>query len=302
MNNCIIFNIFISNNRISKLKLCIQNNYAWNRVKAQGEEIEWFCKHGGENTSIDVMIHLKDEIGRIITDYPSKIPLKTQLVYEDGTEIMSMSRDTDRPDLSKEVYRPMRPEPCLDAGVGSCHFAFRIESVSLNHRPHTGFRLKVSPLLPGVNSDVVGGLMEEIIVVKSRPMNWKKRNTNTFIGGRRTILQRAMGGIPVILSDTNTQRYEKANTRIKKEKSSNPPKKWENKFAVDTKSRSILFEESRVSLFFTGNTTQCLGCAETLKLDQGLDASHHKPACTLFLALGPILTKSIVESNSKCSI
>ncbi len=283
------------------MKLCIQNNIAWNHVKEQGEKIEWFCKHGGENTSIDVMIHLKDEIGRIITDYPSTIPLKTELVYEDGTKIMPLSVDADRPGSSKEAYRPMRPEPCLDAGVGSCHFAFRIESVSQNHRPHTGFRLKVDPLLPGENSDVVGGLMEEIIVVKSRPMNLKKRNTNTFIGGRSTILQKAMGGIPVILSGTNTPRHKKANARIKKEKSNNPPKEWENKFTVDTKSRSILFEASRVSLFFTGNTTQCLGCSETLKLDQGLNASHHKPECSLFLALGPILTKSIMES-SKCSI
>lgn len=306
------------NHSITKLKLCIQNITASVSIQEQedkSEMVEWYSKHGGDNTSIDIMIHIKDEEGRIVNDYPKKLPLKAELVYEDGTAVLPLPDSIKKFIPKGQVYRAMRPEPCLGEGIGSCHFAFRIESVIQNHKPHRGFRLKVYPSILSGSTDVAGGLMEEIIVVKSRPSDINKmKKNNMFVGGRSTILQRAMGGIPVIVTNANTN--TNTNTKTKSETARNTRRKAnvcsdkkfdptalrvrvepETKFKVDEESRSILFDASCMSLFFTGRGDTCLACSESLSAEQGLNPADHKADCSLFLVLGPILTKYSLEGS-----
>ena len=245
-------------------------------------------------------IHLKDAKGRIVSDHPSKIPIKTELVYEDGSSIKFPSTASSSKNAVvtyDQIYRAMRQGTLLKPGEGSCHFAFRIEDVSKNHKPHKGFRLKVCPSLFSDKSYIVGSIMEEIIVVKSRPTyNLGKRNGS--VGGRSTIIQRAIGGIPAILADGH-HKVKMEVTTIKKGSSRMPhfgkvgvlAHKPAKAFNIDETSGSILFDRSNESLplFFTGIGNTCLGCSERIVAGQGLSPAHHKLDCRLFMSLGPIL-------------
>ncbi len=156
--------------------------------------IEWFCNQGGKNTTIDVLIQLKDVIGRVVYDYPYKVPIKTQLVYEDGAPVpvfKANGRD--------KVYVPMRDEPILGQGVGAHFFAFRINDVSLRHKGH-GFKLKVST--SGNIKGVADGLMEQILVGKLKP---KSGPSGDQIGGRTTLFQKSCdGAVPYLLSNSRS--------------------------------------------------------------------------------------------------
>lgn len=272
----------------------------------------FYSKHGGENTSINVMIHIKNRDGSIIEDYPFKLPIKTDLVYEDGTAVCLPSKGQ----VIQKVYKMMRPEPTLGKGADSCHFAFRIESVSKNHMDHDGFRLKVMCDDP----HIADGLMEEIIVVKSRPAGINKRkNDQLFIGGRSTILQKAIGGIPVIVSNAarDIAPIGTSKTFPKKHSCAEPqppiissaappivsleiPKK--EQFEVDdaVQPSSILFSPSNVSKFFTGVGDRCLACSEKLSPDEGLLPVNHKPGCELYSSLSPILTGCMMGEDPSC--
>ena len=175
------------------------------------------------------------------------------------------------------------------------YFASRTYSKIL--KPHKGFRLKVCPSLFSDKSYIVGGIMEEIIVVKSRPTyNLGKRIGS--VGGRSTIIQRGIGGIPAILADGH-YKVKMEVTTIKKESSRMPhfgkvgvlAHKPAKTFNVDETSGSILFDPSNESLplFFMGIGNTCLGCSERIVAGQGLSPAHHKLDCRLFMSLGPIL-------------
>ena len=51
---------------------------------ANDTDLFWYCKYGGGNNGLKVILHLKDENGRILN--PSLIPLEmnTELVYDYG--------------------------------------------------------------------------------------------------------------------------------------------------------------------------------------------------------------------------
>ena len=145
------------------------------------------------------MVYLKNETGAIVRT-PRPLPLKTTLVYDNGEEIsLPFSPNKDSKRATIQVYKPMRPDPTIRTGTGFSHFSFRIEDVSKNHRPHSGFKLKVSPSHgPGIY-EVATGLMEETIIVKTRPAYGKKSERRNS-GGRSTLLQKTLGGIPVLLN------------------------------------------------------------------------------------------------------
>ena len=247
-------------------------------------------------------IYLKDAKGRIVSDHPSKIPIKTELVYEDGSSIKFPSTTSSSKNAVvnyDQIYRAMREGTLLKPGEGSCHFGFRIEDVSKNHKPHKGFRLKVCPSLFSDKSYIVGGVMEEVIVVKSRPTySFGKRNGS--VGGRSTIIQRAIGGIPAILAD-GRHKVKMEVTTINKEsvrmsrlrKVGVLAHKPAKTFNIYEPSGSILFNPSNESLplFFAGIGNTCLGCSESIVAGQGLSPAHHKLDCRLFMSLGPILGK-----------
>lgn len=163
--------------------------------------IAFFCHYGGENKAIEVMIYLRSTLSGRIVEYPQQVPLSTELVYADDERPIAISSKMKAKNSRAsvdDVMRRMRPEPVLEDGKAA--FSFRINEVSANHLPHNGFKLKVSKRDLNSFEDILeSSIMDQVIVVKSRPssdaLRGKKRMTN---GGRTTILSQKMGGIPTI--------------------------------------------------------------------------------------------------------
>jgi len=257
------------------------------------------------------MIHLKDGRGIIVDYYPKKLPLRTELVYEDGSKVpflpVSAKKDKQPRILPLEpTYRTMRQDPTLGPGVGSHHFSFRIEEVSFNHKPHHGFKLEVTPTFASGIKDVAGGLMEETIIVKSRPPYDPNVEKNASIGGRSTILQKAIGGIPVLICGTKSK-SEESKSPCKPARKPTRTAMTTNKtasesinlFKIDDSNQSIQLEERDETLLFTGSGDKCLACGENLEAGQGLDPMEHKLDCRLFMTLGPLMMKSNRASTGK---
>ena len=155
---------------------------------------DWFNKCGGEKAGIDVVIHLKNSRGSIVENFPTHLPLKTELVYDDGspTPMMPFSPLKERRSMKASLnplYRPIRPQPVLGPHHGSHFFSFRIEEVSFHH-PRKGFKIKVSPADPSCNN-VASGTMEETIIVRSKPKSEPDARPK---GGRSTPLARSDQG------------------------------------------------------------------------------------------------------------
>jgi hypothetical protein len=290
------------------------------------------------------MIHLKDRKGSIVHNHLD-MSLSTELVYEDGSplimhrpsairrkqKLLSVLPKTSRagqeqqqePESftktkSNQVYRPMRPEPILLNGDGSIHFAFRIEDVSANHKPHTGFKLKVllgsPPMADG--TIIYGGLMDETIIVKSRPTTMRIGPfvQDRSVGGRTTILQKVLGGIPILgnissklrRSDSKKKNFPPEKTALDvvtvpitaQRSSSMDNSKY---IQVDSTTQTISFDMECINSFFCGTSNACLSCGETLKVGECLSPSEHKLDCRLFLTLSPLLIHSITDfGNGSC--
>lgn len=189
----------------------------------------FFHAHGGDNRPIDCWIHLKDSTGRIVNDFHKPIHLVTSLVYEDGTRVPPGFKGkvytTKKTKQNLDIYRRLRPDPVLDgtSDAASAFFSFRIEEVSFRHDPHSGFKLYVVPYDEDGNvlADIAPGIMEEVIVVKCRPTKSIKNcvmKPGGKIGGRRTIMQKALGGIPVVLRENSSTSNQKQSV-TKKESS-----------------------------------------------------------------------------------
>lgn len=173
---------------------------------------------------------MKDSIGRIVKKFHKPVHLVTSLVYEDGTSVPPGFKGkvytTKKNRQNFDIYRRLRPDPVLDgmSDTASAFFSFRIEEVSFRHDPHSGFKLYVAPYDENGNvlADIAPGIMEEVIVVKCRPA---KSITNDVmksgskIGGRRTIMQKALGGIPVVLRENSCTSNEKQSVVTKRESS-----------------------------------------------------------------------------------
>lgn len=268
--------------------------------------IEWYSKHGGENNSIDVMVHLKDQMGRVVNDYPKDIQLCTQLVYEDGTDIIPVGTQDNAPKLSN-IFRPMRPEPIIEHGTGSVHYAFRIEQVSNNHKPHIGFKLKIS--VSSTSSieynTIVDTLMKETIIVKSRPCCKSTVIKKGNIGGRHTILQKVLGGIPVYLNnnesklkpiikkeimDRNEGTRGSTEALLKHDHDGLAEHSSRNPFESDQSKKLILFHPFDANLFFVCDKGKCLSCEANLRSGLALAPTEHRLDCRLYMTLSQILT------------
>ncbi|GFH52653.1 predicted protein [Chaetoceros tenuissimus] len=202
--------------RLIKYKLCIRvispsDEENQNSGLDDPNAIAFFCHYGGENKAIEVMIYLKSTLTGRIVEYPEPVPLSTELVYADDETPIAISSKMKSKNSSAsvdDVMRRMRPEPVLD--VGKAAFSFRINEVSANHLPHTGFKLKVSKRDLDSFEDILdSAIMDQMIVVKSRPssdaLKGKKRMTT---GGRTTILSQKMGGIPTINKDNKELSFD----------------------------------------------------------------------------------------------
>ena len=93
---------------------------------------EWYSKCGGENAGINVKIYLVNSRGSIVTDdFPfASLPLKTELVYDDGspTPLMPFHPLKERrssQNSSNPLYRILRSDPILSSQKTSQDFVFR---------------------------------------------------------------------------------------------------------------------------------------------------------------------------------
>jgi len=251
------------------------------------------------------MVHLKDQMGRVVNEYPNDIHLRTQLVYEDGTDVIPVGTQDNTPKLSN-MFRPMRPEPIIEQGTGSVHYAFRIEQVSNNHKPHIGFKLKISVASANAieYNTIADTMMKETIVVKSRPCCKsaiiKRRNS----GGRHTILQKMLGGIPVYLNNESklnpiikkeTMDYNGGSSgfieaNLKHDHDGLAEHSSRNPFEIDQSKKLILFHPSDANLFFVCDKGKCLSCGAKLRSGPALTPTEHRLDCRLYMTLSQILT------------
>ena len=143
-----------------------------------------FFKDGiGDTIGLIASVYLKDSHGRIVTDYPKELPLKSTLVYEDGSPTPSMTSNG-----RKDLFRCMKEATLGGTWRDSC--IFRIEEVSSKHKRicSGGFKLKLSPM-SGSCSDVADAVMEQTIYVKSKVPKKKQRSIGKKNrGGRRSVL------------------------------------------------------------------------------------------------------------------
>ena len=162
-------------------------------------EYFWYNSCGGESSSLDVMIHLRDGKGRIcsvdclkksvpLTDtgkkeFHQKTPVLLEvipsLVYADdetenvplfqiGRQIKKTKKKEDENREREQILKPMRPVPITYvSGQSSRPFSFRIDEVS-NHHNRRGFKLKINPV-GDIAPFVASGIMWETMYVLSKP-------------------------------------------------------------------------------------------------------------------------------------
>lgn len=298
------WNWFSWNHSIVGYKLTIQekfsrSQYIHRRKDLSPEHFEWYNKNGGDMIAIDVLIHLKDVNGDIVFDYPRPLRLKTELVYDDGTAAPTYpllrikkkfnrnGKKREKTDDSSKLFHPTRPDPILGEGVGSQYFSFRIEEVS-NHHSRSGFKLKVSPMDKSC-TDVMYGVMEETIIVKSKPKTPVKKRSK---GGRTTILHSPNTIFYPFVTDNNEQIKSKGEMTSKKET------RDVRKVSLDDLSKSSMYDRNSdtitmklttVTSMFTGcKGSKCLACGEELESGRVGDCpSHHKSDCRFNMTLVP---------------
>lgn len=261
--------------------------------------------------SIDVIIHLRDLHGAIVYDYPRALRLKTELVYDDGTPVptyplIPLKKKGNASGKKKEtkysqikLFHPTRPQPVLGEGVGSQYFSFRIEEVSAHHTNRGGFKLKVSPMDDSC-LDVFYGVMEETIIVKSKPkVPIRKRGK----GGRTSILQDTpifYPGVAVCSKVSGEKKKKKRKSKKERKHRKVSVEDVSNLDMYDKKSNTITMKMQTVTSLFTGcNDSKCLSCGEELKVGQGFCPSHHKPDCRFNMTLVPFI---ISAQGSKSTV
>jgi len=167
----------------------------------------WYSKCGGENAGLDITIHMKNSKGHEKNSCSFPLPIKVDLVYNDGspTPFMPLSPLKERKSTvtsKNPLFRPMRPPPVLEPYVTNHSFSFRIEEVSSHHAEYIGFKLKVSldydrlklmntnTYAPWIVPFVHPGLLDETIIVRSKPNLDKSAEKMTSLHGGRSLLRR----------------------------------------------------------------------------------------------------------------
>lgn len=313
-------NIYI--HRITDYKLHIKENFSARECILQRKDVspdtfEWYNKNGGDMVSIDVLVQLKDLSGAIVYDYPESLPVKTELLYEDGSptpcftkyslknKTNSKEKNSSMGTTPMKLFHPTRPEPLLGPGIGSQHFSFRIEEVSAHH-PVQGFKLRVRPSLD--TSDVFYGDMEETIIVKAKPKAslWQRRGK----GGRKSILQCSL-----VSENLANNSFKNAQQRLEKKKKrkttiarKNVPRKVSlddlmQSSHYDRQSDTVVMKLSMASKIFSGcSGSTCIACGQQLKPGYGLCPSHHKSDCRFNLTLVPFALSAPEMMSSSATV
>ena len=171
---------------ITEFSLTIEEQFVDNpfvlRLENESSDKEahfcWHNKCGGENAGIDVKIHLRDSKGRLVKDHCEMLSLTSELIYMDHTAcpfmpLQPLKRRASRTMPTYPLYRPLRAEPVLEPRQATADFCFRIEEVSATHaqkggKGKSGFKLKVSIEDEHWSRMISPGIMDEVIVVRSK--------------------------------------------------------------------------------------------------------------------------------------
>ena len=147
-------------------------------IKVDEDIFVYYNKLASSCGGPEITISLLDEDTTVCTrhDLPA-IPLKTQLVYENGIPVPIMPirplRVKPRKKDKGSIVRSENPifnrnEPILDKGQRSTKFTFDLEEVTYHHHGHDGFKVRVS-IKKGQKLVVHPAVMKELIVVLSKP-------------------------------------------------------------------------------------------------------------------------------------
>ena len=161
---------------------CFENNpYVHEKGDLMKMEYLWYNSCGGEFSGLDVMVHLRNEIGRLCTvdsllndsqkcDIDRVVlEVEADLVYaDDESEVPKLQIKPNKSQNTQFVFRSTRPLPIqFKLGDSSQPFSFRIDEVSSNHGKR-GFKLRVKPM-GLLSADICPNVMWETIYVYSKP-------------------------------------------------------------------------------------------------------------------------------------
>ena len=299
---------------VTNLALSIEEGFSKNahvhQITGLSDTFAWYSKCGGDKAKLQVYVSIKDEKGRRYNPR-STIPLKTELVYDDGDPAplkpvapVKKRLSTAKSKSSKKnatastcttaveelsdlpLFRPMEDDPVvLEPDSDSKAFSFRIEEVSFHHPGKVGFKLKVSPSTPQMPY-IHPGVMDETIIVLSKPKHKKSEESNnaskTKRGGRKSIL----GDLDIDATGSPAKKARK----VSKEEEDGDDEGGLN--AVVPLSALIQ------SLIIQG---KCLSCNKKVASESFFSERSHKKTCSFRSSLLPSMSLSgVIASGAGC--
>ena len=300
---------------VTNLALSIEEGFSKNahvhQITGLSDTFAWYSKCGGDKAKLQVYVSIKDEKGRRYNPR-STIPLKTELVYDDGDPAplkpvapVKKRLSTAKSKSSKKnatastcttateevsdlpLFRPMEDDPVvLEPDSDSKAFSFRIEEVSFHHPDKVGFKLKVSPSTPQMPY-IHPGVMDETIIVLSKPKHKKLEESNnaskTKRGGRKSIL----GDLAI---DATGSPAKKKARKVSKEEEDGDDEGGLNAVVP----LSALIE----SLVIQG---KCLSCNKKVASESFFSERSHKKTCSFRSSLLPSMSLSgVIASGTGC--
>ena len=277
------------------------------QITGLSDTFAWYSKCGGDKAKLQVYVSIKDEKGRRYNPR-SAVPLKTELVYDDGDPAplkpvapVKKRLSTAKSKSSKKnatastcttaadelsdlpLFRPMEDDPVvLDPDSDSRAFSFRIEEVSFHHPDKVGFKLKVSPSTPQMPY-IHPGIMDETIIVLSKPKHKKSEESNnaakTKRGGRKSIL----GDLSI---DATGSPAKKKARKVSKEEKDGDDEGGLNAVVP----LSALIE----SLMIQG---KCISCNKKVASESFFSERSHKKTCSFRSSLLPSMSLSGVIAS-----
>eukprot|EP00594_Rhizosolenia_setigera_P020361 CAMPEP_0178979246 /NCGR_PEP_ID=MMETSP0789-20121207/25717_1 /TAXON_ID=3005 /ORGANISM="Rhizosolenia setigera, Strain CCMP 1694" /LENGTH=582 /DNA_ID=CAMNT_0020669293 /DNA_START=186 /DNA_END=1934 /DNA_ORIENTATION=- len=247
-------------------------------------DFAWYSKCGGENAGLDVLISLKNEKGQLVK--PTEIiRTYTELIYADGTStpLMPLSPLRERRSM-KPLFRRLRQEPVLGPDNASAPFSFRIEEVSFHHPGQSGFKIKVSAVTNCPIQNVHPGVLNETIIVLSKPKHESKNESKP--DNLRAISNR--------FSKFDEQFKNLVITGDKIPSTVNGP------------SYTAIPTDNFQSCMLTGDKQKCHFCGEGFQEQVKFwDPDSHKKSCPLLEHLFPFIKFATTRENSdsnKCLV
>ena len=277
---------------VTDLALCIEQCFVGNphckQIEKDKDVYFWYNKCGGDNSGLNVKILLKDSKGREVNNLSSPIPLRTEMVYDDGSScpLMPLSPLKERRSVklsSKPLYRRLYPDPTLCPQVTQAQFSFRIEEVSFHHSGHKGFKLKVSTADNGQN--IHPGILEETIVVLSKPRpcmkSSKQKSSPNYYDDNKSL---------------KTDQYDV--TKLNRRHNRGP-----RKVSEENTSTSLMVSIPVCTVFqIFQKQHACVLCGRFIKKENFLKCSDHEPDCKFVRNIYPLITNiGLSESDSQCS-